>query len=494
LRQEKVQFEDCVDWYLRNPQTDESSSSFGYNNSTDSTNVLQQFIDKPFYCWDINKKGIDSCCFNHMIGLPLKNDEEHPLYDYEKEIFDGLESKNHLWVKKSRGIGVTELILRYLTWKIVATHDLDSKNIFIVSGTKEEFANKLKERLENLFDRAYPLLRLESKFTELIINKTWIKVFPSRNVKTMRGYIDVAYIFIDESDFFELIEQNELEFVIKSYEEKSKGQIIMVSTPNRPDGLFYKIEHENKFGKSYFNKIFLDYRRGLGKIYDDKFIEREKSEPYFEREYNLKYLGKIGNVFSPTLIELCTNLAQKYKQQPNNFAYHPIGVDYGYNSSKTVICVGEWDTENKVLRIVRMDDFGDMPPTPQLVADRLFDIYMEFGQNTHFFVDGSNAGSVNQAKIKFGESMNWRKQDAFSKRDRIHPIHFGVDQEHRKLLFNMFDLCTKGMLAIDERYDKLITSMRTAQMIDWDLNKDETVHNDYLDACRLMCRGIVLKR
>jgi len=491
LKQEKVQFENCADWYLRSPQMDESSLTSGYNNA--SSNVLDAFIDKPFYCWNTELKGIHDCCFNHMIGLPLKNDEEHPLYDYEKEIFDGLEGKNHLWVKKSRGIGVTELILRYLTWRIVRSHELDSKNIFIVSGTKEEFANKLKERLENLFDRAYPLLRLESKFTELIINKTWIKVFPSRNVKTMRGYTDVSYIFIDESDFFEMIEQNELEFVIKSYEEKSKGKIIMVSTPNRPDGLFYKIEHENKFGKSYFTKILLDYRRGLGKIYDNDFIERERNEPYFEREYNLKYLGKIGNVFSPSLIQICTDLGELYNGTINTYAYHPVGVDYGYSDSKTVICIGEWDKENKRLWIVKMDDFGDTPPTPEQVANRMFDYYQEYGPNTHFYVDGSNAGSVNQAKIKFSEFTGWRKQDLFNKTDRIHPIHFGVDQEHKKLLFNMYDLCTKGMLAINEQYDKLITSMRTAQMIDWDLDKNETVLNDYLDACRLMCRGISLK-
>ena len=54
----------------------------------------------------------------------------------------------------------------------------------------------------------------------------------------------------------------------------------------------------------------------------------------------------------------------------------------------------------------------------------------------------------------------------------------------------MYDLSTAGKLAIDERYEKLITSMRTATMIDWDLNKSETVHNDHLDAARLMCKGI----
>ena len=497
MKQQKVQFEDCVDWYLRSPQ-DESSSSNGDNlSSTDSlNNIFNTFLDKPFYIWTPEHqqvKGIHDCCFSHMVGLPLKNDVEHPWYDYEKEIFDAMEGPLHIWIKKSRGIGVTTFLLYYLTWKMCVSNDLDNKNIFIISGTKEEMANDIKKRMEKVFDRGYPLLRLQSKYTELWIKKTWIKVFPSKNVKAMRGYIDVNYIFVDESDFFESIEQNELEFVIKSYEEKSKGKIIMVSTPNRPDGLFYKIEHENKFGKSYFHKILLDYRRGLGKIYDDEFINRERNEPYFEREYNLKYLGKIGNVFSPSLIQLCTDLGEKYRGTwINQFCAHPVGVDYGYSDSKTVICVGEWLEDEKVLRIMKMEDFGDTPPTPEQVANTMFEIFLEYGPNTHFFVDGSHAASVNQAKIKFGENLNWRRQDVYSRRDRIHPIHFGYNQEHKRLLENMYHLASDGKLAIDKRYEKLITAMRTAQMMDdWDLQKSETVFNDHLDACRLMCRGLV---
>jgi hypothetical protein len=32
------------------------------------------------------------CCFNHIIGLPQRNDAHKPLYDYEKIIFDSLVS------------------------------------------------------------------------------------------------------------------------------------------------------------------------------------------------------------------------------------------------------------------------------------------------------------------------------------------------------------------------------------------------------------------
>ena len=56
-----------------------------------------------------------------------------------------------------------------------------------------------------------------------------------------------------------------------------------------------EIEKDNN---SKYKKLFLGYEYGLDKIYDRAFIEQKKLEPEFEREYNLHYLGKIGNVFS----------------------------------------------------------------------------------------------------------------------------------------------------------------------------------------------------
>ena len=46
-----------------------------------------------------------------------------------------------------------------------------------------------------------------------------------------------------------------------------------------------------------YKRLNLDYTYGLDKIYDREEIEKAKASPSFEREYNLKYLGKVGNVF-----------------------------------------------------------------------------------------------------------------------------------------------------------------------------------------------------
>lgn len=110
-------------------------------------------------------------------------------------------------------------------------------------------------------------MQLESKFTDLWIKNTNIKIFPSRNVKDLRGYTDVSYLFIDEADYFEQSVTTELEHAITRYEEKSNCTTIMISTPNAPGGLFERIELDKN--SKYF-KLFLDYTYGLGTIYQNQ--------------------------------------------------------------------------------------------------------------------------------------------------------------------------------------------------------------------------------
>src|ERR687898_28986 len=182
--------------------------------------------------------------FNDIIGLPVKNNKEHPIYDYELDAVNKIEGHRNIWIKKASGIGMTELILRYLTWKCLVNNDLEYKRIFIVSGTFVHHANEVKERMANLFRSKFPQLNLESKFTDLWIRNTNIKIFPSRNVKDLRGYTDVSFLFIDEADFFEESVNTELLHAITRYEEKSNCTTIMTSTPNRPGGLFASIEKD----------------------------------------------------------------------------------------------------------------------------------------------------------------------------------------------------------------------------------------------------------
>jgi hypothetical protein len=190
-------------------------------------------------------------------------------------------------IKKASGIGATELILRFLTWKILVNNELEHRLIMIVSGTYQQHAFDVKVRMENLFRRKFPSIQLESKFTDLWIKNTNIKIFPSRNVKDLRGYTDVSYLFVDEADHFQDSVITELRHAITRYEEKSQCTTIMVSTPNAPMGLFETIE---KDPNSKYEKIALPFQVSLNKIYDPLEIEKKKLEPEFPIEYEYNFL------------------------------------------------------------------------------------------------------------------------------------------------------------------------------------------------------------
>jgi hypothetical protein len=98
--------------------------------------LFERLHNKSFWIWDQQQHKLEDirtngeCCFNHIIGLPQKNGVDKPLYDYEKIIFDSLitsqfdnkngnaksSNKKHLWIKKATGLGISEFILRFMTW------------------------------------------------------------------------------------------------------------------------------------------------------------------------------------------------------------------------------------------------------------------------------------------------------------------------------------------------------------------------------------------
>jgi hypothetical protein len=305
---------------------------------------------------------------NHICGLPQKSGREFPLFDYQKLIFDCIEQNRNIWIKKARGIGVTTFFIRYLVWKILSTNELDGKSIFIISGTREEFANYVKKKMEDLFLPRFPNVVFDSKYTELWINKTWIKVMPTKNIKDVRGYMDVAYLFIDEADHFEKSIQEELGPAITAYEEKSNGKTIMVSTPNQPGGLFERIEKDKN---SKYKKLFLDYTYGLDKIYDRQFIEKKKIEPEFEREYNLKYLGRIGNL-SPLKIDTAVKTGERLKDIPvNPYCIHSLGVDPAFGSSAFGLVLTEHLQEEDKIRVLYAEQFENHPDPNDMTIESL---------------------------------------------------------------------------------------------------------------------------
>ena len=79
-------------------------------------NLRAKLQGKPFWIYDKDQhrqEGIktkDNCCFWHVIGLPQKDGHDMPLLPYQRTLYDSLQSHKNIWLKKARGIGVTELL------------------------------------------------------------------------------------------------------------------------------------------------------------------------------------------------------------------------------------------------------------------------------------------------------------------------------------------------------------------------------------------------
>ena len=160
----------------------------------------------------------------------------------------------------------------------------------------------------------------------------------------------------------------------------------------------------------------------------------------------MKYLGLVGNVFSPSQIDKAVELGEQYKHLPiNPYSIASIGVDPGFSTSSTAIVMTEFLKEQTTIRVTYAQEFERA--NPQDLVNLIFKMYLEHGtDNTFVFVDGSNTGFVNLLKIAFSESLRWEKQHISPESMHVLPISFA--STHKEMLSHVAMLASKSYLAI----------------------------------------------
>ena len=306
---------------------------------------LQRKLEgRPFYIWSKEKRKLTEnpnsefygrSDFNHIIGLPRKNGVPQPLHDYQHMIYKALTSDEylnqrppkpeeeerlrqgrievegkvssnkesmkkanddflrdkaktlihpfklkHLWIKKATGLGITEFMLRFMCWLCLRNDDYKNSQMVIITGPNQELAIKCIKRIKGFFE-SHGII-FDSKETVANLNGCEIQAYPSNHIDAFRSLTNPKFILLDEADFFRKGEQEEVRHVAERYIAKSDPYIVMVSTPNRPDGLFASIEKE-PFESSIYKKLFLDYTYGLDKIYTKEEIGKAKKSPSFSQ-------------------------------------------------------------------------------------------------------------------------------------------------------------------------------------------------------------------
>jgi hypothetical protein len=494
-----------------------------YNNP-EQLQQLERLRDKAFWHWDrgehkqkdITYKG--DCCFNHIIGLPRKDGKRKPLFDYEGMLYRALvrpgyfnshpatKSKDipsgnvlypfkekHLWILKATGLGVTEFMLRFMAWLCVRNDDCKGSQMVIVTGPNQELAIKLIKRMKGLFQDKLGVI-FDTKETVLELNGCSIEAYPSNHIDAFRSLTNPKFILIDEGDFMPKFQQDEVRSVSERYIAKSDPFIVMVSTPNAPGGLFQRI-HQEPLDICLYKKIFLDYTYGLDKIYTKAEIDKARISPSFPREYELQYLGLIGNVFSPLSIDNATKI-QYNPSQINPNAKKSFGVDAGFGSSNFAIVVTQY-VDGKI-QVILAEEYER--PNFQAMINRIWEIKQKCGYISNIYSDAANPEIWESLKREFDEPYDnqyVKDQFAFCKKYNVHiedrmivvPVPFSVEGahmlQHAKSLMEETDEDGSSLIAIDKSFDKLLTGLRTAVANEYKLDKEVTSFDDLVDAFRL---------
>jgi hypothetical protein len=454
----------------------------------------------PFWIWDVEQHKQEdlrtggNCCFNHRIGLPRKGGQERPLYDYQELICDSLfnsDSQNplkdpkkhkHVWIKKATGLGITELMLRLMAWLCLRDDTYKGTQMCIVTGPGIEPAISLINRIKGLFKGK---VNFDTKETVIMLNGVRIVAFPSHNLNTMRGLDNVSFILFDEADFFAKSEQVDARHIAERYIIKSNPFIVFVSTPNAPGGLFDTIEREPE-STCTFKRIKLDYTHGLGKIYSYEEIDKGRSSSSFEREYNLKYIGTEGNVFSIKAVEEAIREYDTDNYWINYYAPVSMGIDCGFGSSPFGIVIARL-ADGRV-EILFADEFER--PDYNEMLEMVLNLRHKY-QVKKIFIDGANPEVIRSLKRAIGERpdpaiyIERSRKTGWPLETYMNIIPVAFVSEHKHMITRCKIVVDRGTLRIHPKLEKLIVSLRTAVEQDGILDKDLTSYNDIFDAFRL---------
>src|ERR671929_318371 len=379
-----------------------------------------------------------------------------------------------------------------MSWLCLKDNALSGSQMCIVTGPRIDLAIALIDRMKRLF-AGKGLITFDTKETVIELNGVKIEAFPSHHLDAMRGLPNVSFILLDEANFFPPGQQQQARDVSERYIAKSNPYIVMVSTPNAPEGLFERIEKEAE-DTCLYKRIFLDYTYGIGKIYTAEEIEKAKQSPSFEREYNLKYLGKIRNVFHTKDIEAAIEKGRKYNPDDFNqfysFTSRSMGIDPAYGSSAFGIVVTQWlDNHIQILYAeeYHRPDYAEMLKT-------VYDLMSKYDVNK-VYIDGANPSFIRSLKLQIGEEADYDKVIARYRSEglgdgtqdmKIVPVNF--NKEHKAMLGHCKMILERDgdRIAINpDKFDKLITALRTAVDNDGTLDKESTSYNDIFDGFRL---------
>jgi hypothetical protein len=168
-----------------------------------------------------------------------------------------------------------------------------------------------------------------------------------------------------------------------------------------------------------------------------------------------------------------------------------MGIDPAWGSSAFGIVVTQWT--DGIVEIMHAEEY--QRPDYNEMLSLAYGLMSKY-QVDKIYIDGANPSFIKSLKLQIGEDADYDKVIARYRSDglgdnwgeymKIVPVNF--NKEHKAMLGHCKMILEEdpGKIAINpDKFDKLITALRTAVDNDGVLNKEATLYNDIFDAFRL---------
>lgn len=184
----------------------------------------------------------------------------------------------------------------------------------------------------------------------------------------------------------------------------------------------------------------------------------------------------------------------------NAYTDKAVGLDPGFGSSNFGVCITE--VRDGIVNVLHTEeysrpDYNTMIQTTISLLDK-YGITRESG--CRIYTDGSNSAFTSSLKRAVYEDPDYTRQIEYLKKTKpsvfdfeylkqcmfVLPVHFS--KEHKAMLAHCKEIVEDqgGMLAINPRFTKLVTALRTAvENGEGSLDKEATSHDDLFDVFRL---------
>lgn len=229
--------------------------------------------------------------------------------------------------------------------------------------------------------------------------------------------------------------------------------------------------------------------------------------PSFKREYDLQFLGIIGNTFHELDIQRAVELGRKY--DPNIVVMGAplvLGLDPAWGSSAFGLVLLQ--VADGMIQVLMADQYER--PRYQDMTEKISALIKGLNKGldpetldqVKIYVDAANPEFITTLKELVGESTRWEyinEKILFCKKSNreladymtIVPVAFNTSGNDMLMHVKELIEYERPILAINPLFQNLITALRTCQSDDLGkLDKEQTSYHDILDSFRLALKGI----